>query len=1586
MTCDISSVIARRPTFVSVMTNLIYNTADNGALGSYAYYLTNSGLTTNQLRYFSNITLGRGRVHRGGKFIQSGTKGTTRETISADIARSPQGIDWFKNVRQLARAIVHAPDVRFQLSKSENYIIGLLRGVQISGTQPVMGSLNWLSIVMSGLTSADIDTLYRKVEPKLYGENIVIADLDVDYRRKRERALYEKVIQNVSIRAKTGEPTDKEIRDAYIRHIALHRDVRDSKSSDEFPASIVIRNTREIYPVQPQFNWTERAHFGSALSYMSVTPNTVQLSAMEQLNTNSERKCAYLIVSEDLKMTEAEISEFVGKPVDAGLTPVDLRKLYESKSASLYLFDLNETIIESVTIKVEDRNHNRDGERVFLIILANEHAFRPGLDMREKLMKVTPEKRPEPKESKEKTSERDVIYRTADSYWEAEEIARKHTVNYDWRVTEREYDAKIHSLDVEIKAIWNQIGYNSNNRKCRQTRELEKQLKDLAKTKASAIAFSKLEARKCQPVVNIYVTKENLNAEYRSLVCDLGYVYASNIDSKLDVTHVKYADYINIYANIEPIELQKTAHELDMNYANQSIPALGRAAFKRFRKDRWESSILSTALLRLLELFPADAWNCGYSAIVKATEEVSAIDFYRNYTSIAMSGDFYVAPLMADLIPYDGHIPGESPAMYYVETKEAQLFDGNGVYDYKVVAYGLALGLITPECIKLYVPCVASPKVDKTLKEYIEHVYSAVQNDSHRKGLVNTLIGSFGTMHKFGKRKAFVVDSLVEASYYYRTNDTTHPRIVQLGYIGDESDANPGALGHPVYVATAEDILYRRKSDELIRRAIVQRGRMCTYSLMLEVSKQFQVVQIKTDAVYYIKPVASEPFCAEDNGVFGSTRTEKLDDDIRMCRAWNNYGDQGSLSVYGYMNQKWNEPLGNLSRSKPFDASRLMSLNRAFVEGQAGTGKSFILKTLSDVLEAQGLRVKRCAFTHAAANIIDGVTCHKLFGINMVGGVSDKQLRDVMANVDVVLVDEMSMVPECIYTVLSQLPWHVRVYGFGDFNQHRPVEDKSNLEAPCYKDTSMFKSIFDYNLVTLRKQFRANADHAAACMNFFKAAETVGLEDAMVVFPGDIRRAEADEKLPKLNICYTNDKRREINRQVAEDLKMPHSSPNKRQPMAQDENKKCCYYTEKYDARKLMYILTHPGEFAEIFSKASQGQEDPLVIATKYFANSTFDDTGMGYKRVEYHRGAEGKGRWIPTGSQSLAYITRGVRHIISDQFYVDIDCVNCHPMILKQLCARNQISALALNNYILNRDMCLKAVMDHSGCDRDAAKKVFLSLINGGEADYKRLKGDKCKILRDFKSEMRNIAGDFEMKNADAYEKHLERRRMAGKYEGADEGAFVNMFMLEAEAKILDVIVAHMKFRKLLGPNWNDVVLCADGLMVPKSDKITRELLRELEAVILRKTGFEMKLEVKPMAPKELPKELPKPKKTRDMAAFMDPRLWDEFTHIGPGMPVIANETNVVSQYSNNERFTIHMIANGLVTLEDADNTNRRVVLEEPRFRQHFRPAYAITSHKAQGATIRGIYGIHELQSMGANGAYVAITRTADPKCVILF
>jgi len=52
-----------------------------------------------------------------------------------------------------------------------------------------------------------------------------------------------------------------------------------------------------------------------------------------------------------------------------------------------------------------------------------------------------------------------------------------------------------------------------------------------------------------------------------------------------------------------------------------------------------------------------------------------------------------------------------------------------------------------------------------------------------------------------------------------------------------------------------------------------------------------------------------------------------------------------------------------------------------------------------------------------------------------------------------------------------------------------------------------------------------------------------------------------------------------------------------------------------------------------------------------------------------------GCGRVYANKSLSLGSIRKEVRHTLAKEKYVDIDIENCHPIILKQLCDKNDIN-----------------------------------------------------------------------------------------------------------------------------------------------------------------------------------------------------------------------------------------------------------------------------------------------------------------------
>ena len=58
-----------------------------------------------------------------------------------------------------------------------------------------------------------------------------------------------------------------------------------------------------------------------------------------------------------------------------------------------------------------------------------------------------------------------------------------------------------------------------------------------------------------------------------------------------------------------------------------------------------------------------------------------------------------------------------------------------------------------------------------------------------------------------------------------------------------------------------------------------------------------------------------------------------------------------------------------------------------------------------------------------------------------------------------------------------------------------------------------------------------------------------------------------------------------------------------------------------------------------------------------------------------------------------------------------DIDMINCHLVILLNLCQKNRMICNILKNYAENRDL----ILDSFGDNRKHVKELFLTILNGG-------------------------------------------------------------------------------------------------------------------------------------------------------------------------------------------------------------------------------------------------------------------------------
>ena len=145
---------------------------------------------------------------------------------------------------------------------------------------------------------------------------------------------------------------------------------------------------------------------------------------------------------------------------------------------------------------------------------------------------------------------------------------------------------------------------------------------------------------------------------------------------------------------------------------------------------------------------------------------------------------------------------------------------------------------------------------------------------------------------------------------------------------------------------------------------------------------------------------------------------------------------------------------------------------------------------------------------------------------------------------------------------------------------------------------------------------------------------------------------------------------------------------------------------EIVDKQKLEYILDNNDFDQEVNN-----------IARNYL--ELLDE--LGRKRISYKQKTSHKDRYYGVGS-CLTYLKKEIRNTIMPKNIKDIDMVNSHPVILLNLCQKNNVSCNILKNYVENRNIILESF----GNDKKSVKELFLSILNGG---FKKLYSKNSEI-----------------------------------------------------------------------------------------------------------------------------------------------------------------------------------------------------------------------------------------------------------------
>jgi hypothetical protein len=261
-------------------------------------------------------------------------------------------------------------------------------------------------------------------------------------------------------------------------------------------------------------------------------------------------------------------------------------------------------------------------------------------------------------------------------------------------------------------------------------------------------------------------------------------------------------------------------------------------------------------------------------------------------------------------------------------------------------------------------------------------------------------------------------------------------------------------------------------------------------------------------------------------------------------------------------------------------------------------------------------------------------------------------------------------------------------------------------------------------------------------------------------------------------------------------------------------------------------------------------QEQVRTILTKFEARKMRTST------VKYKKTGSGVGRIYSVG-ESLQGMHRTVRHTVGKDIYTDIDVVNCHPVILAQLCEKWGYPCSHLKSYILNREKHFKDLLDlNDGMDRDTAKRAFLVLINEGLIKCKY----PSKFILGFDAEASDIRNRFleteegqmyaglKIDNMNAKGKRNRERKGENKTPYNIGGKVISMKMTAEEDKILNAMIDFCEEEKIrVG------TLCYDGLMVytdslSGTNEEKGEMLGSMEIAIYDETGYDVTLKFKEM------------------------------------------------------------------------------------------------------------------------------------------
>ena len=265
---------------------------------------------------------------------------------------------------------------------------------------------------------------------------------------------------------------------------------------------------------------------------------------------------------------------------------------------------------------------------------------------------------------------------------------------------------------------------------------------------------------------------------------------------------------------------------------------------------------------------------------------------------------------------------------------------------------------------------------------------------------------------------------------------------------------------------------------------------------------------------------------------------------------------------------------------------------------------------------------------------------------------------------------------------------------------------------------------------------------------------------------------------------------------------------------------------QKYNARVLCYYLDNKGSIDKSQLSHLLAIQDKTIGLDEFKTAFNFKlDKGSEVAKLGYGR--------IYGNNGSGAYLEKDYRHNLYAKTYHDIDMANCHPTLLVQLAQRYNIKMFNLNQYVENREEYIKQVIEYYGdaekTRADIKTEIIATLYGAEIPTFKMLKG-----------ELDALTDELKKHHVTLYDAVVNKRKKNV------NGAFLSYLAQTEERKCLDAMDSYF-----LSMDRSVDDLAYDGLMIRKlneSEVFPLQFLRGAELFVLEKTGYKIKLEIKPM------------------------------------------------------------------------------------------------------------------------------------------